>query len=108
MHSSSNVTDDDSISGQEGNFKKYRHPEIDNLGTQYDYQSIMHYGRLSFTTNNKPTIQAIGNKDMELGQRDGLSDVDIIKLNALYDCKSESDFQNLSKPFITKDFYLIK
>lgn len=48
----------------------------------------MHYGKLSFSTNGKSTIQAVGNPDMELGQRDGLSKLDKIKLNALYNCKS--------------------
>ncbi|KAK3703616.1 hypothetical protein QZH41_019160 [Actinostola sp. cb2023] len=74
--------------GREDNFQKYSHPTIDVLGTKYDYKSIMHYGRLAFSSNSEPTIKAVGNPGMELGQRDGLSEVDIIKLNALYDCKS--------------------
>ena len=79
----------DTPSGREDNFQKYSHPTIDVLGTKYDYNSIMHYGRLAFSSNSEPTIKAVGNPGMELGQRDGLSEVDIIKLNALYDCKSK-------------------
>ncbi|XP_031568761.1 MAM and LDL-receptor class A domain-containing protein 1-like [Actinia tenebrosa] len=76
--------------GKEDNFDKYDHQTIDDLGVQYDYESIMHYGKLSFSTNGKSTIQAVGNPDMELGQRDGLSKLDKIKLNALYNCESLS------------------
>jgi hypothetical protein len=49
----------------------------------------MHYGKLAFSANGEPTVQAVGNTEMELGQRDGLSELDKIKLNALYDCKSK-------------------
>ena len=46
----------------------------------------MHYGKTSFSTNGQPTIQALGNPDKQLGQRNGFGKTDIAQLNALYDC----------------------
>lgn len=50
----------------------------------------MHYSRRSFTKNGNPTIVAIGNENMEFGTPEGrFSARDVVKINALYDCKSE-------------------
>ena len=60
------------------------------MGVSYDYQSIMHYDRRAFTKNGKPTIVAIGNENMEFGTPEGRFSLrDVVKINALYDCKSE-------------------
>ena len=54
----------------------------------------MHYDRLAFSWNAKPTIVAIGNENMEFGTpEDKLSARDVVKINALYDCKSEQNFR---------------
>ena len=64
------------------------------MGVSYDYQSIMHYDRLAFSWNAKPTIVAIGNENMEFGTpEDKLSARDVVKINALYDCKSEQNLR---------------
>ena len=56
----------------------------------YDYQSIMHYDRMAFTKNGKPTIVAIGNENMEFKSPDfKLSARDAVEINALYDCQSK-------------------
>ncbi|KAK3751772.1 hypothetical protein QZH41_013230, partial [Actinostola sp. cb2023] len=75
--------------GKEYNFDKYSHGQLDSLGAQYDYDSIMHYGKYGFSRNGKQTLVAIDNPSRELGQRDGLSAGDILKLNVLYDCSSK-------------------
>lgn len=50
----------------------------------------MHYDRMAFTKNGKPTIVAIDNENMEFGTPEGrFSARDVVKINALYDCKSE-------------------
>lgn len=50
----------------------------------------MHYDRKAFTKNGKPTIVAIDNENMEFGTPEGrFSARDVVKINALYDCKSE-------------------
>lgn len=56
----------------------------------YDYGSIMHYGRLAFSTNGQPTIEPIdnnGNPDptITIGQRSALSPTDIDTINNMYD-----------------------
>ena len=76
--------------GEMYNFNKYTLTRIDYLNVEYDYDSIMHYGRKTFSKNKLPTIKAIGDPDRSLGQRRGLSEKDIMQLNILYDCQSES------------------
>ncbi|XP_068678752.1 MAM and LDL-receptor class A domain-containing protein 1-like isoform X2 [Montipora foliosa] len=76
--------------GKEHNFHKYDLRKIDYLNEVYDTSSLMHYGKTSFSSNNKPTIQVIGDPNKQLGQRDGFSKTDIAQLNALYDCSGPS------------------
>lgn len=49
----------------------------------YDYQSIMHYGPLSFSKNGQPTIIPLV-EGVEIGQRNQLSEKDIAAINAMY------------------------
>uniref|UniRef100_A0A8C9YBB4 Metalloendopeptidase n=1 Tax=Sander lucioperca TaxID=283035 RepID=A0A8C9YBB4_SANLU len=57
-----------------------------NLNTPYDYTSIMHYGRTAFSINGKDSITPIPNPNVQIGQRQGLSSWDIIRINKLYGC----------------------
>ena len=75
--------------GQQSNFKKYSHQEADILGIAYDYSSVMHYGSKAFSKNGKETIKPIRQVNGNLGDAEGLSELDAIQLNALYDCKSK-------------------
>ena len=75
------------IVDQVHNFQKYSHKSADVLGTQYDYGTIMHYGKYAFSKNGKQTMKAIGS-DRELGEANTLGPSDITALNALYDCAS--------------------
>lgn len=60
------------------------------LNQTYDYDSIMHYGPFDFAKNrNFPTIIP-HQKGAKIGQRRGLSERDVIKINLLYDCNRES------------------
>ncbi|XP_031548609.1 zinc metalloproteinase nas-13-like, partial [Actinia tenebrosa] len=70
--------------GKEHNFNKYNHGRIDRLKATYDLGSIMHYGKYSFSSNGKPTIEGISNPNQQLGQRNGFSKTDIFEVNALY------------------------
>jgi len=86
-----NIQDD-----EEHNFNKYSHQDIDLLKIPYDFDSIMHYGRKSFSKNGKDTIRSILEPSRSLGQREGLTDFDIHEINALYDCATTSGWSSWS------------
>ncbi|TKS66078.1 Low choriolytic enzyme [Collichthys lucidus] len=65
------------------NFKK---EDTNNLNTPYDYSSIMHYGRTAFGMHGSETITPFPNPSVPIGQRDRLSNFDILKINKLYKC----------------------
>ncbi|KAG8438283.1 hypothetical protein GDO86_008825 [Hymenochirus boettgeri] len=70
--------------GDKPNFQKIN---SNNLGLQYDYSSVMHYDRYSFTnTTGKATITPKPDPSVPIGQRYGVSPLDISKLNKLYSC----------------------
>lgn len=50
---------------------------------EYDYSSIMHYPAWAFSKNGEDTIVPYG--DYEIGQRDGLSPLDIAAVEEMYD-----------------------
>ena len=60
-----------------------------SLKVPYDYDSLMHYGKTTFSKNGSPTIRAIHDPDKRLGRRDGFSPLDVHEINSLYDCASE-------------------
>lgn len=99
-------------SGLESNFEKYTSSEVSHFNTTYDYDSILHYSAYGFSKNGKPTIvpvvsfwpfaNGLANFNIKLnlgyfcrqdesklnaiGQRIKMSDKDIWKLNAMYEC----------------------
>ncbi|KAG8449760.1 hypothetical protein GDO86_016420 [Hymenochirus boettgeri] len=61
--------------------------DTDNLGLEYDYNSVMHYARDAFTnTPGKDTITPKSSTPVYIGQRYGLSVLDVSKINKLYNC----------------------
>lgn len=106
--------------GKEIQFRKYTNPELTLSDSNYDYSSIMHYGAYYFSKNGRPTIvpkvsellnSILHNslrpkysssslsscKDHKyfdvIGQHEHLSDKDIRKLNAMYECSEERNLQ---------------
>ncbi|XP_076857914.1 low choriolytic enzyme-like [Brachyhypopomus gauderio] len=69
------------IPGQAHNFRKI---PTNNLGTPYDYNSIMHYGRYAFSKNRQPTIVPIPDSSVAIGRATEMSRVDIQRVNNLY------------------------
>ncbi|XP_030058295.1 astacin-like metalloendopeptidase [Microcaecilia unicolor] len=64
-----------------------RQTDSNNLGLPYDYNSVMHMGRYSYTnTAGMATIVPIPDPNISIGQRYGLSNLDIAKINKLYNC----------------------
>ena len=51
--------------------------------SEYDYQSIMHYGERFFSKNGQPTLQPLAN-DVRIGQRETLSQGDIQTVAEMY------------------------
>uniref|UniRef100_A0A8C8RMM0 Metalloendopeptidase n=1 Tax=Pelusios castaneus TaxID=367368 RepID=A0A8C8RMM0_9SAUR len=75
------------------NFKKS--DNSNNLDLQYDYSSVMHYGINTFSnTPGKATIVPIPDASVPVGQRYGLSNLDVAKINKLYNCNRCSTILN--------------
>lgn len=66
------------------NFDKRKTSEIDSLGTHYDYLSIMHYNRKAFGGGSLTIVTKDPTFQKQIGQREGLSDIDIIQINKMY------------------------
>ncbi|CAF5201560.1 unnamed protein product, partial [Rotaria magnacalcarata] len=64
-------------------FDKLTSANSDNQGTPYDYNSIMHYGRTSFSSNGQPTMVP-KNPTATIGDRTTLSPIDIQEIQKFY------------------------
>ncbi|XP_012283189.1 bone morphogenetic protein 1 [Orussus abietinus] len=85
------IVRDNIMAGQEYNFNKLTDEEVNSLGLPYDYDSIMHYAKNTFSKGTYlDTIlpmESDGKKRPEIGQRIKLSPGDIAQTNLLYKCK---------------------
>ncbi|XP_065149391.1 hatching enzyme 1.2 [Paramisgurnus dabryanus] len=68
------------------NFEKFK---TNNLDTPYDFGSIMHFGMYAYSEDGGPTILPKRNRNVKIGQRSGPSDLDIMKINNMYNCDME-------------------
>nr|XP_061811180.1 low choriolytic enzyme-like [Nerophis lumbriciformis] len=73
------------ISGFERNFQKVN---TNNLGTPYNFDSIMHYSKFAFSKNRQPTIVAKTNPGRMFGLSTRMTRNDIARVNVLYRCRS--------------------
>ncbi|XP_051919301.1 low choriolytic enzyme-like isoform X1 [Hippocampus zosterae] len=71
------------ISGFESNFEIV---QTNNLGTTYDFLSVMHYGEFDFSRNGRPTIVARDSAVTTFGTATEMSANDYERVNRLYDC----------------------
>ncbi|XP_069077874.1 embryonic protein UVS.2-like [Pleurodeles waltl] len=70
-----------------GSLPNFIKQTTNNLGLEYDYSSVMHYGSYAFSTiYGQKTIIPTKNPTAEIGQRIGVSNLDIAKINQLYKC----------------------
>ncbi|XP_077408728.1 low choriolytic enzyme-like [Vanacampus margaritifer] len=68
---------------QKNNFDKQ---DTNNLNIPYDYNSILHYGKTAFGVHQAITMTPIPDGSVEIGQREGLSERDVLRINRLYTC----------------------
>ncbi|XP_075699576.1 embryonic protein UVS.2-like [Rhinoderma darwinii] len=93
-----NISPDDT-----GNFNK---ADTNNLGLPYDYGSVMHYNKYALTINpGEPTIVPKPDPNVPIGQRDGLSVLDVAKINRLYKCKVCANLLNNNNGSLTSANY---
>jgi hypothetical protein len=65
---------------------------IDSKDVGYDYDSVMHYPRNIFgKKSNEPTVIPKKDPNADIGQRKGLSKLDILQVGKLYGCKAKRD-----------------
>ncbi|XP_068115593.1 embryonic protein UVS.2-like isoform X2 [Hyperolius riggenbachi] len=57
-----------------------------DISLPYDYDSVMHFGRSEYSVDGKETVVPILDPAANIGQHVGVSPLDIIKLNKLYNC----------------------
>ncbi len=72
--------------GTENNFNKYSDIDIDRLDQPYDYGSVMHYESNAFSKNGLRTIIPTQDPNAVIGQRVGMSPIDIIEVQRYYGC----------------------
>ncbi|KAH9638419.1 hypothetical protein HF086_007726 [Spodoptera exigua] len=75
--------------GHEANFIKHSNESVSDFGVPYDYHSVMHYPDTAFTANGSQTVIPLKD-NVTIGQREGLSHGDVLKLNRMY-CEEAAD-----------------
>ncbi|KAM8938763.1 astacin-like metalloendopeptidase [Pelodytes ibericus] len=72
----------------EGDWSNFDKVDTENMGLPYDYFSVMHYGRYSYTnTSAQATLMPKPDSTVEIGQRYGFSPLDVSKIKKLYECE---------------------
>lgn len=69
-----------------GAFQKLDPVHAKDLGVPYDYHSVMHYTKYTFSKNGRPTIEVKSNHSIYNGE---LSPCDAKEARLLYGCPSE-------------------
>ncbi|KAM4013573.1 embryonic protein UVS.2-like [Anomaloglossus baeobatrachus] len=89
-----------------GDLPNFNKLNTNNLGVEYDYASVMHYERDAFSnTTGQNTIIPIPNPSVSIGQRDGVSVLDISKINRLYQCNVCGNLYNQGSGILTSANY---
>ncbi|XP_069479379.1 hatching enzyme 1.2-like isoform X2 [Ambystoma mexicanum] len=89
-----------------GDLPNFKKENTNNVGLEYDYSSVMHYGKYSFSnTSGQPTIIPTKNPFADIGQRVGLSNLDIAKINRLYNCGMCRTISNAGYGFVNSTNY---
>ncbi|XP_063802128.1 embryonic protein UVS.2-like [Pseudophryne corroboree] len=71
----------------EGDWGEFELANTNNMDLPYDYASVMHYGRYSYSnTSGQPSLTPKPDQSVDIGQRYGLSPLDVSKIKTLYNC----------------------
>jgi hypothetical protein len=87
-----------SLTAYRGNFEKQSLTNT-TYSFEYDYDSIMHYGKNYFSKNKGKPTMTTKMAGVKIGQRVALSKTDCLKINDLYQC--------LDKPRLRQKYYTI-
>merc|ERR1712243_8091 len=85
---------------RKGNFKSYSKVIFNYFDLPYDFNSVMHYGEAFFGKRNANgqrlrTIKTLDKKMQSLiGQRSGVSDLDIKLVKLMYNCQASEGVVN--------------
>ena len=74
--------------GKQHNFKRFDQSMINHFRLPYDYGSVMHYKKNSFSRGGRTTIRTRDpSKQNLIGQREGVSEGDINLVRKMYKCQ---------------------
>ncbi|KAF6024253.1 MEP1B [Bugula neritina] len=91
------------VDGAERVFDKSLAENVNVFDTPYDYLSVMHYGKKSFSANGGDTVMALDNKYQNLiGRASTMSFYDVQLLSRMYQCNGEA-FQGVDCQCFCKD-----
>ncbi|CAG0882370.1 unnamed protein product [Cyprideis torosa] len=74
------------------NFNKMNLNHWSNLGSPYDWRSVMHYQGNIFAIGRRPTITSKP-PGIRIGQKNGFSEQDLVQINKLYGCSTGMEKQ---------------
>ncbi|XP_068129825.1 embryonic protein UVS.2-like [Hyperolius riggenbachi] len=87
-------------------YSAYNKMNTDDQGLEYDHSSVMHYDNTSFAnTSGQPTMVAKPDPNIQFGQRDGLSVLDVSKINRRYNCNVCANLLNKDSGVFTSANY---
>lgn len=80
----------------ENEFKIFPKDILDEMNIPYDYQSVTHYGIRGCAKENEFTIIPFDLRFKDsMGKFDKLSDIDVKKINIVYECQAVWDAETV-------------
>ncbi len=93
------------FSGYESGFEKLSEAKNDLQKTCYDYGSVMHYARDTWAIDSNTILPCDASQYSLIGQRDGMSPMDIERVRLLYGCVEVSLWNEMSVVFFYQCFF---
>lgn len=78
--------------------KREDEEDLTNFGLGYDFDSIMHYSSKLYSINDEDTLVAANPEDtLRMGQREWLSDGDILRIRRMYNCWGQEAVERMTE-----------